>query len=137
MRAYFTGSPLDSLIELPESEYEAVKQAMPIFRWVIETFGRRFGAKTIATLFEKMKEFNIIGQEEGITCATLSLVGEGEGKEALKQADQFYEKVSGPKAKRVFTKEEGADAHCQVGNLPLACAVILSWLKDVDWGSGE
>jgi pimeloyl-ACP methyl ester carboxylesterase len=137
MHDYFSGSPLYNLIELPESEYEAVKQAMPLFRWAVETFGRRFGASTIAGIFEKMEAFNIEGQEKGITCATLSLIGEGEGQEAIKQTDQFYQNVSGPRTKRIFTAAEGADAHCQVGNLPLACSEALAWLKKIDWGSGK
>jgi hypothetical protein len=28
----------------------------------------------------------------------------------------------------VFTEEEHADQHCQMGNLDLACAVLTSWL---------
>ncbi|OFW55958.1 MAG: hypothetical protein A2W01_05820 [Candidatus Solincola sediminis] len=137
MLDYFAGSPLRNLIDLPEADYEAVKQSMPIFRWAIETFGRRFGATTIAGIFDKLKAFNIEGREEGITCATLSLVGEGEGESALNQTEQFFENVSGAKTKRVFTVDEGADAHCQVGNLPLACAVVLAWLKEIDWGSSS
>lgn len=135
MHAYFAGSQLKNLMELPEADYEAAMQAVPIIRWAIETFGRRFGARTVPDMFEKMKSFNIVGKENGIKCATLSLVGEGEGEEARKQAERFYENVSGPKAKHVFTADEGADAHCQVGNLPLACSVALAWLKEIDWGS--
>lgn len=30
---------------------------------------------------------------------------------------------------RVFTKEEHADNHCQMGNLPLACGVVTAWLR--------
>ncbi|MGE4074277.1 MAG: hypothetical protein AB7F22_01925 [Reyranella sp.] len=28
---------------------------------------------------------------------------------------------------RVFTAAEGADQHCQIGNLPLACDVMAGW----------
>jgi pimeloyl-ACP methyl ester carboxylesterase len=30
---------------------------------------------------------------------------------------------------RVFTKEEHADNHCQIGNIPLACDIISNWLS--------
>jgi pimeloyl-ACP methyl ester carboxylesterase len=133
MYPYFAGSALKNLVELPEADYESAMQAVPIIRWVVETFGRRFGAGTVPAMFEKMKAFSIVGREGEITCATLSLVGEGEGEEAQRQTAAFYEGVSGPKAKHVFTAEEGADAHCQVGNQPLAGGVILAWLKEVDW----
>jgi hypothetical protein len=33
--------------------------------------------------------------------------------------------------KRIFTAQEGADMHFQVGNLPLSCAVIYDWLDEV------
>ncbi len=134
MYGYFAGSALKNLLDLPEEDYEAAMQAVPIIRWVIETFGRRFGAKTVPAIFEKMREFNILDKVGEIACPTLSLVGEGEGEEARSQTDYFYERVSGPKAKYVFTEEEGADAHCQVGNLPLMSGVVLSWLKGIDWG---
>jgi pimeloyl-ACP methyl ester carboxylesterase len=31
---------------------------------------------------------------------------------------------------RTFTKAEGADQHCQMGNLDLACRVVTEWLRD-------
>ncbi len=135
MYPYFAGSALNKLVELPAADYESAMQAVPVIRWVVETFGRRFGAKTVPAMFEKMKAFTIVGREGEITCATLSLVGEGEGEEAQKQTDTFFQNVSGLKAKRVFTAAEGADAHCQVGNQPLASGVVLAWLKEIDWGS--
>jgi hypothetical protein len=39
--------------------------------------------------------------------------------------------VSGPVTKRVFTTAEGADTHCQLGNLPLSNAVVYDWLDEV------
>jgi pimeloyl-ACP methyl ester carboxylesterase len=135
MYPYFAGSALKNLVDLPEADYEAAMQAVPVIRWVVETFGRRFGAGTVPGMFEKMKAFSIVGSEGDITCATLSLIGEGEGGEALKQTDRFHDNVSGPKAKHIFTADEGADAHCQVGNQPLMSGVVLAWLEEIDWGN--
>jgi pimeloyl-ACP methyl ester carboxylesterase len=33
-------------------------------------------------------------------------------------------------AVRTFTKAEHADQHCQMGNLDLACSVVIRWLRD-------
>ncbi len=33
---------------------------------------------------------------------------------------------------RTFTEAEHADQHCQMGNLALACDVLISWLHDLD-----
>lgn len=32
---------------------------------------------------------------------------------------------------RTFTAAEHADQHCQMGNLPLACQVLIDWLAQV------
>lgn len=33
-------------------------------------------------------------------------------------------------SQRVFTTESGADRHCQLGNLPLSCAVVYDWFDE-------
>ena len=37
----------------------------------------------------------------------------------------------GPVTQRMFRVDEGADMHCQVGNLSLSNAVVYDWLGDV------
>ena len=45
--------------------------------------------------------------------------------------ERFSRGVSGPVAQRIFTTAEGADSHCQLGNLPLSNAVVYDWLDEV------
>jgi hypothetical protein len=59
------------------------------------------------------------------------MIGAGEGGEARQQFDTFCTRVSGLVSRRVFEVAEGADMHCQVGNLPLSNAVIYDWLEEV------
>lgn len=59
------------------------------------------------------------------------MVGASEGAEALRQSKRFVESVSGPVTERVFTVKEGADAHCQMGNLPVSNAVVFDWLGEL------
>jgi hypothetical protein len=59
------------------------------------------------------------------------MVGAGKGGEAIAQFERYAAKVSGPVTKRLFTTEEGADMHCQLGNLPLSCAVVYDWLDEL------
>ena len=58
-------------------------------------------------------------------------MGEGEGSIAMDQFESFGRGVSGPVTQRVFTTAEGADSHCQLGNLPLSNAAVYDWLDEV------
>ena len=49
----------------------------------------------------------------------------------LPDFDTFNRGVSGPVTQRILTAAEGADTHCQFGNLPLSNAVIYEWLDEV------
>jgi len=58
-------------------------------------------------------------------------VGEGEGSAAMNLFENFTRGVGGPVARRMFMTAEGADSHCQYGNLPLSNAVIYDWLDEL------
>jgi pimeloyl-ACP methyl ester carboxylesterase len=90
---------------------------------------RRYGVGSLAEWLEALKAYRV-DNLSAIRCPSLALAGEGEGGETLRQAEVFAGAVSGPVTKRVFTTEEGADMHCQVGNLPLSNAVIYDWLDE-------
>jgi pimeloyl-ACP methyl ester carboxylesterase len=71
----------------------------------------------------------LIGQ---ITCPVLCLSGTGDSQEQIRQMNEFYAEVNVPrKDRRVFTLEEGAEAHCQVNNYALMQAVVFDWLDEV------
>ncbi len=111
---------------IPDSELPPEKKEMAA------SMITRFGAPSFAATYRYLKEFRVDGADlAGISCPSLALVGEGEGGEPLRQADVFAGSVSGPSARYVFTGAEGADSHCQVGNLGLAAAVIFDWLDEV------
>jgi hypothetical protein len=62
----------------------------------------------------------------------LCLAGEGDPPECLAQTRTAYERNPSPhKALRLFTVEEGADAHCQVNNLRLLHQVVFDWLDQI------
>lgn len=92
---------------------------------------RRFGADSIAGWLTRLKDFNAEKELAEIRCPALAMVGKGEGAEALRQSRRFVDSVSGPVTERIFTTDEGADAHCQLGNLPLSNAVIFDWLDEL------
>ena len=92
---------------------------------------RRFGVDSLAAWLERLRDFRIGDALQNIRCPSLALVGEGEGSVAMDLFESFSRGVSGPVTQRVFTTAEGADSHCQLGNLPLSNAVIYDWLDEV------
>ena len=71
----------------------------------------------------------MIDVEKDISCPTLALSGEGEGEVFLEQARLFFENISSTKKElKVFTKETGASAHCQIDNLTVARNTVYDWL---------
>jgi pimeloyl-ACP methyl ester carboxylesterase len=91
---------------------------------------RRYGVKSFSSWFEVLQDYRVTEDLEKISCPSLAMVGVGEGGEAIRQHEVFCERVSGPVTNRVFAIEEGADMHCQLGNLPLSNAVIYDWLSE-------
>ena len=129
---YYNGlAHLEKIVKIEEKDYENVFSKYPFIRLAVETITRRYGTKTVAEALEKIKEFNIVRDLNKITCPSLALVGEGEGDEALYQAQRFYEDVGGPKVLRVFTEKEGAESHCQITNLGLMNSVFTGWLDGI------
>lgn len=89
----------------------------------------RFGQPTFKATFERLREF-VVEDLAAIRCPALAMVGEGEGGEPAAQAERFRDGVAGPVQTRAFTAAEGAEAHCQLGNLALSNAVVYDWLEE-------
>lgn len=95
------------------------------------------GSKTFKEGINILKAYSIEGLENQITCPTLALAGEGEGKEFDKQAKNFLKNISSKeKTLRIFTNEEGAGSHCQVDNPRLMNEVVITWLNKL-WALNE
>ncbi|MFT0532450.1 alpha/beta hydrolase family protein [Castellaniella hirudinis] len=91
----------------------------------------RFGQPGFAQTYRRIRDFSLADADIArIACPTLALVGEGEGAEPLRQWQAFQKGVGGQGAAWCFTAAEGADAHCQVGNLAYSAAVSLDWLDE-------
>ncbi len=111
--------------QIPDSEFPRTAKLS------FKSACRRFGVDSFAAWTARLREFNAEHDLARIRCPALAMVGTGEGREATAQFERFCAKVSGPVTRRVFTTEEGADMHCQVGNLPLSCAAVYDWLDEV------
>jgi pimeloyl-ACP methyl ester carboxylesterase len=91
---------------------------------------RRYGRPTAKGVFTYLKQFNVSNDLDRIRIPALAMVSEGEGSGPLDQASAFATETAGSVHIRQFTAQEGADAHCQLGNLPLSNAVLLDWLEE-------
>ncbi|MGB7293322.1 MAG: alpha/beta hydrolase [Thermodesulfobacteriota bacterium] len=91
---------------------------------------KRFGQPTFKDTFVYLREFAVEEAVSNIQCPCLAMAGTGEGGEPEKQFKSFCEKVSGPVESYLFTELEGADTHCQVGNVSFAASVYLDWLDE-------
>lgn len=103
----------------------------PTGRAATESLLVRFGQPTFKKTFEHIRAFAVSDADLAqIKIPALAVVGAGEGNVPLEQFERFKAKVGGPVAGYVFTAEGGGDNHTQVGNLPLANAVIFDWLDE-------
>jgi alpha-beta hydrolase superfamily lysophospholipase len=138
LRAYMMGfvGGEEGAAKLPPlklSEVDSVpdNEMYPTQKLLFKDACQRFGVDSLAGWFERLKAFNAVDRLAQIKCPSLAMVGAGEGPEALAQMETFAARASGPVTRRVFEVAEGADMHCQLGNLPLSNAVLYDWLAEV------
>ena len=88
------------------------------------------GSGTYYEMYKKLGMHNVQSFHEKVTCDVLILGGEKDHYIPIKH----YKKCIGlfPNAKsvkaRLFTKKEGGEQHCQIGNHMLAINEIVKWL---------
>jgi pimeloyl-ACP methyl ester carboxylesterase len=99
--------------------------------WGIVAVCRRFGVASLQEWKAHLRAYRLESALAAVTCPSLSLVGQREGVEVLRQADEFATGVSGPVTTHRFSVDDGADAHCQANNLRLAAQVVYDWLDEL------
>lgn len=137
--AGFLGGPenleamlMENELKLDELDTIPTDQLSAEYRWAVINYCIRFDKPSFKEVVEYMKEFKLTNESlQNIKCPCLVLVGEGEGAEPIKQANLFNHAVSGPVTSYTFKVEEGADSHCQAGNVRFAAGVIFDWMDEV------
>ena len=67
---------------------------------------------------------------EQITCPTL--VTDSEAEHSFPgEAKKLYDALTCPKEFMLFTADEGAEEHCQIGAAMISQEYIFGWLEDV------
>jgi hypothetical protein len=146
LKACAASTPIIDVSKVLSAEIPAAVQHTPMFmgallqkmaanvspaaRVSIDKYLWQFGVPDIATGLAIARSWRVDPAQ--IACPVLCLAGESDPPECVRQARELYEKASSPiKDLRIFTEHEGADAHCQVNNLPLLHQVVFDWLDDV------
>ncbi|BAF71842.1 alpha/beta hydrolase family protein [Sulfurovum sp. NBC37-1] len=92
-----------------------------------------FGAKSPTDLIKKLKPYNMKERATKIRCKTLVVDSEGD-KDLPGQAKELYDALRCPKTYLLFTKDEGAEEHCQMGAIMISNEKILNWIEE-NWHS--
>jgi pimeloyl-ACP methyl ester carboxylesterase len=116
---------LEEVDAIPDAEFP------PAMKLAFKSACRRFGVDSLAGWVRRLEDFTAGASLARITCPTLAMAGEGEGAETAAQFERYCRGVAGAVTRRMFAAEEGADMHCQVGNLSLSNAVVYDWLSEV------
>jgi pimeloyl-ACP methyl ester carboxylesterase len=97
--------------------------------WLFANGMFTFGAKSPSDFYRMLKPYTMKGLAEKIQCTMLVVDSEGD-KDLPGQARQLYEALKCPREYMLFTKEEGAEEHCQMGAVMISDERILSWLEN-------
>ena len=97
-------------------------------RWSIKNAKWVFGTSNPVEMIREIQRYSLKDIAGLIEQPTLILHGTGDHLFPLEQADLLYAALNAPKTLRVFTEEEGAEEHCQIGNMTLLHQVLFDWL---------
>ncbi len=114
--------------DMDKGVWEAAK-TKPEMRWGVENGMFTFGASSPSEWFIKASEYTMEGIADKITCPTLIIDSESD-QSFPGEARKLYDALTCPKTWMLFTAEEGAEEHCQIGAGLLSGEKILNWLED-------
>ncbi len=130
----FIGRGDPGLAQLPEKDPAAFNALMaqaaaasPLMKWGLVDAMWKHGVATPAQLMTGMKAYTNRGFAERITCRTLVIDGEAE---EFGQAKELYDALTCPKDYLLFTAEETAPLHVQVGALAVSSQRIFDWIDE-------
>lgn len=109
-----------------------------VLRAALARYDWQFGPGGIAAIADRFAGMGTPVEE--LDVPTLALVGLDEDAESLRQASEVMEGVRARHRSSAlvrFGATTGAQAHCQVGNLPLALTIAFEWIGRITHPSRE
>jgi pimeloyl-ACP methyl ester carboxylesterase len=104
----------------------------PLFDWLLKQGLHVFGGNTPTDYFVRARGFHTRDVSPAIRQDVLLMAGTHDHGIPLEQAFDQARSLSAARSTtiRIFTADEYAQMHCQLGNLPLAINVIESWAEE-------
>jgi pimeloyl-ACP methyl ester carboxylesterase len=103
-------------------------------KWIYDQMMYAYGVDTVFDYMRTLKKYNVKKVSRNITQDVLLLAGEEDHIIPLRMYERQMKAVINAKSVegRIFTKEEYASNHCQVGNIGFALDYIIDWIKKKD-----
>ncbi len=127
---------LDGILDSEEASleydsiiYEAMEEDL-YTQWFYSNGMWTFDACSPSELVRKMRTFTLSGRTGDISCEMLILDSENDAN-IHGQAMELYDSLHCRKEYILFTEEEGADEHCQMGAISVSNEKIFNWLDRV------
>ena len=99
-------------------------------RWSVKNAMWVLGVHNPVEVIREIQRYSLKDAAGLIRQPTLILHGEKDHFIPREQVAMLYAALKAPKTLRVFTEEEGAEEHCQVGNMVLLHQVLFDWLDE-------
>ena len=106
----------------------------PTVDWGVRQGMRVFGESTPYGFFRKMLRLQTRSFSKDIRADVLLLAGSRDHFVPLAMLNKQIRAITNARSltTRLFTEAQSAQAHCQLGNVPLAIRVILDWLETTE-----
>ncbi len=138
-RAMWPAALRDAPDRVFDTIFATIAHSNPDARWGLNHARWTMGIQHPHEMFKAFDPYTLLGLEDKMTCPLLSLFGEDEiaqtNKKLIAETVTFVEALKCPTELHLFSREEGAASHCQLGGLSRAQAVIFDWLEGVLGGS--
>ncbi len=111
----------------------AIVQAMqknPSLRWAMANGMFTFKASSPSDWMRKTRPY-VLRDVAGLISSRTLIVDSAGDRDMPGQARQLYDAIRAPKDFMLFTAEDGAEEHCQVGAMAYSNSRILNWLDEV------
>ena len=99
-------------------------------RWSVKNTMWVLGVQNPVEMIREVQRYSLKDAAGLIRQPTLILHGEKDHFIPQEQVDLLCAALKAPKTLRVFTEEEGAEEHCQIGNMMLLHQVLFDWLDE-------